>query len=65
MAEADVLTEGLRANSIFYADMQLIPYGHFSFLRHGGPPQSDVNSNMPIDVTRNRRARTFSAKAAK
>lgn len=65
MAEADVLTAGLRANPIFYADTQLIPYGHFSFLRPGGPPQSDININMPIDVTRKRRARTVSAKAAK
>jgi len=65
MAEADVLTAGLRANPIFYADTQLIPYGHFSFLRPGGPPQSDVNINYPLDVTRKRRARTASAVRAK
>ena len=51
MAEADVLTANLRANPIFYADTQLIPYGHFSFLRPGGPPQSDVNINYPLDIT--------------
>ena len=47
MAEADMLTANLRANPIFYADTQLIPYGHFSFLRPGGPPQSDININYP------------------
>ena len=51
MAEADVLTANLRANPIFYADTQLIPYGHFSFLRPGGPPQSDININYPLDVS--------------
>ena len=64
MAEADVLTANLRANPIFYADTQLIPYGHFSFLRPGGPEQSDVNINYPFDITHKRQARTASAKAA-
>ena len=58
MAEADVLTANLRANPIFYADTQLIPYGHFSFLRPGGPPQSDVNINYPLDISFKRAART-------
>jgi outer membrane protein, heavy metal efflux system len=65
MAEADVLTANLRANPIFYADTQLIPYGHFSFLRPGGPAQSDININYPFDVTFKRAARTRSARAAK
>jgi cobalt-zinc-cadmium efflux system outer membrane protein len=65
MAEADVLTANLRANPIFYADTQLIPYGHFSFLRPGGPPQSDVNINYPLDITFKRSARTASAREAK
>jgi outer membrane protein, heavy metal efflux system len=65
MAEADVLTANLRANPIFYADTQLIPYGHFSFLRPGGPPQSDVNINYPLDITFKRHARTRSAREAK
>ena len=56
MAEADILTANLRANPIFYADTQLIPYGHFSFLRPGGPPQSDININYPLDVSFKRRA---------
>ena len=51
MAEADILTANLRANPIFYADTQLIPYGHYSFLRPGGPPQSDININYPLDVS--------------
>ena len=65
MADADVLTANLRANPIFYADTQLIPYGHFSFLRPGGPPQSDVNINYPLDITFKRQARTLSAREAK
>jgi outer membrane protein, heavy metal efflux system len=65
MADADVLTANLRANPIFYADTQLIPYGHFSFLRPGGPAQTDININYPLDVTRKRRARTLSARQAK
>jgi len=65
MAEADILTANLRDNPIFYADTQLVPYGHFSFLRPGGPPQSDVNINYPLDVTFKRQARTRSAREAK
>jgi outer membrane protein, heavy metal efflux system len=65
MADADVLTANLRANPIFYADTQLIPYGHFSFLRPGGPPQSDININYPLDITFKRQARTRSAREAK
>jgi cobalt-zinc-cadmium efflux system outer membrane protein len=64
MADADLLTANLRANPIFYADTQLIPYGHFSFLRPGGPPQSDININYPLDVSFKRAARTKSARAA-
>lgn len=65
MAQADVLTAGLRANPVFYADTQLIPYGHYSFLRPGGPAQTDINLNLPLDVTFKRLARVDSAKAAK
>ena len=65
MADADVLTANLRANPIFYADTQLIPYGHYSFLRPGGPPQSDININYPLDVSFKRLARTRSARAAR
>ena len=65
MAEADVLTAGLRANPVFYADQQLIPYGHYSFLRPGGPNQTDVNVNVPFDVNGKRKARVNSAKAAR
>jgi cobalt-zinc-cadmium efflux system outer membrane protein len=65
MSEADVLTANLRANPIFYADTQLIPYGHFSFLRPGGPPQSDININYPLDLSFKRLARTRSAREAR
>ena len=65
MADADLLTANLRANPIFYADTQLIPYGHFSFLRPGGPPQSDININYPLDVSFKRASRTRSARAAR
>ena len=65
MAEADVLTANLRANPIFYADYQLLPYGHYSFLRPGGPQQADVNLNYPLDITFKRLARTRSAREAK
>lgn len=64
MAQADVLTASLRANPVFYADYQLLPYGHFSFLRPGGPQQSDININYPLDVSRKRQARTQSAAVA-
>jgi cobalt-zinc-cadmium efflux system outer membrane protein len=65
MADADTLTANLRANPVFYADTQLVPYGHYSFLRPGGPPQSDININYPIDITGKRRARTASAREAR
>jgi cobalt-zinc-cadmium efflux system outer membrane protein len=65
MAQADVLTANLRSNPIFYADYQLLPYGHFSFLRPGGPQQSDININYPLDLTHKRQARTQSAVLAK
>jgi cobalt-zinc-cadmium efflux system outer membrane protein len=65
MADADVLTANLRANPIFYADTELQPYGHFSFLRPGGPPQWDINVSYPLDITFKRLARTRSAREAK
>jgi cobalt-zinc-cadmium efflux system outer membrane protein len=65
MADADILTASLRANPIFYADTQLIPYGHYSFLRPGGPVQSDINITYPLDLTFKRRARTQQYRLAK
>jgi cobalt-zinc-cadmium efflux system outer membrane protein len=56
-ARADVITAGLRANPIFYADSQLVPYGAFSNARPGGPTQYDVNFSQPIDYSRKWRAR--------
>jgi cobalt-zinc-cadmium efflux system outer membrane protein len=65
MAEADVLTASLRNNPIFYADSQMVPYGHFSNQRPGGDTQYDVNVTQPIDVWRKRKARTIVAQRAK
>ena len=65
MADADVLTASLRNNPIFYADSQLVPYGHFSNQRPGGQTQYDVNVTQPIDVWRKRKARTIVAQRAK
>jgi cobalt-zinc-cadmium efflux system outer membrane protein len=65
MAEADVLTASLRNNPIFYADSQLVPYGHFSNQRPGGDTQYDVNFTQPIDVWRKIKARTIVAQRAK
>src|SRR5205807_4155966 len=56
-AEADILTAGLRANPLLYADSQLIPYGQYSTARPGGPLQYDLNVTYPLDVTHKRRAR--------
>ncbi|MDB5352442.1 MAG: outer membrane protein [Planctomycetota bacterium] len=64
-AEADVLTASLRANPIFYADSQLIPYGQYSRARPGGQTQYDVNISYPLDVSRKRQARTTVAQRAK
>jgi len=63
-ARADVLTAGLRANPILYADSQLIPYGRWSESRPGGPVQYDVNISHPIDFSRKRRARSDYASRA-
>lgn len=65
MADADALTASLRANPIFYADGQLIPYGHYSNHRPGGQRQFDVNITLPIDVTFKRLARIAVADRAK
>jgi len=60
-ARADVLTAGLRANPIFYADSQLVPYGSDSVKRPGGPTQYDVNFSHPLDISHKRQARTVYA----
>ncbi len=53
---ADVLTASLRANPIFYADSQLVPYGSDSVRRPDGPTQYDVNISHPIDYSHKRLA---------
>lgn len=65
MAEADVLTAGLRANPVFFADAQLVPYGKYSRERPGGQLQYDVNISHPVDVNRKRQARVEVAQVAK
>ncbi len=60
-AKADILTASLRANPIFYADAQLVPYGQYSNARPGGQTQYDVNISYPLDLTRKRKYRTIVA----
>jgi cobalt-zinc-cadmium efflux system outer membrane protein len=56
-ARADVLTASLRANPIFFADAQLIPYGVDSVRKPDGPLQYDVNVSYPLDFSLKRLAR--------
>jgi outer membrane protein, heavy metal efflux system len=63
-ARADVLTASLRANPIFFADSQLVPYGSDSVRRPDGPTQYDVNISHPIDYSHKRLARmAYAARA--
>jgi cobalt-zinc-cadmium efflux system outer membrane protein len=64
-AQADILQAGLRANPLFYADGQLVPYGNYSKARPGGPTQYDVNVSHPFDLSHKRQARTQVATQAK
>lgn len=64
-AQADILTASLRANPIFFADAQLVPYGQYTRERPGGQTQYDVNISYPLDLSRKRRARTVVATRAK
>jgi cobalt-zinc-cadmium efflux system outer membrane protein len=63
-ARADVLTASLRANPIFFADSQLVPYGVDSVRRPDGPTQYDVNISHPIDYSHKRLARMAYASRA-
>ena len=65
MADADILTASLRANPVFYADSQLVPYGRYSRANPGGQTQYDVNITHPLDVNHKRQARTEVARAAR
>src|SRR5262249_4840797 len=62
-ARADVLTAGLRANPILFADAQLVPYGAYSRARPGGPNQYDLHVPHPVDYSGKRPARRASAEA--
>lgn len=64
-ADADILTAGLRANPVFYADAQLIPYGSYTDRRPGGQTQYDINISYPLDLSGKRKARTIFATRAK
>jgi outer membrane protein, heavy metal efflux system len=61
---ADELTASLRANPIFYADSQLVPYGSNSVRRPDGPTQYDVNFSYPLDISHKRQARMALASRA-
>ncbi len=61
---ADVLTASLRANPIFYADGQLVPYGTDSVRKPDGPTQYDINVSHPLDYSHKRQARTEYASRA-
>jgi outer membrane protein, heavy metal efflux system len=54
----------LRANPIFYADSQLVPYGSDSVRRPDGPTQYDVNFSHPLDISHKRQARMALASRA-
>lgn len=64
-AQADILNAGLRANPVFYADAQLVPYGRYTRDKPGGQTQYDMNVSYPLDVSRKRLARTDYATRAK
>ena len=64
-AQADILSAGLRANPVFYADAQLVPYGRYTRDKPGGQTQYDVNISYPFDLSRKRQARTLYATRAK
>lgn len=64
-ADADILTAGLRANPLIYADAQLIPYGSYTGRRPVGPTEYDIIITQPIDVTNKRRSRLEVARAAR
>ena len=59
-ARADVLTAGLRANPLIYADSSHVPYGSFQGTS-GGPTQYDLNVTHPIDLNQKRRRRIETA----
>jgi cobalt-zinc-cadmium efflux system outer membrane protein len=60
-ADADILTASLRANPVFYADAQLVPYGSYSRERPGGQTQYDINVSIPLDLSGKRKARMTAA----
>ena len=65
LAQADILTAGLRANPLIYADAQLVPYGAYTPDRPGGQTQYDVNISHPVDYSHKRKYRTAVATQAR
>jgi cobalt-zinc-cadmium efflux system outer membrane protein len=59
-ADAHILTAGLRANPLFFADTQGVPYGSYTVQRPGNL-QYDVNITHPLDLSHKRRQRVDSA----
>jgi cobalt-zinc-cadmium efflux system outer membrane protein len=64
-ADADILTASLRANPLFYADANAVPYGSFSPARPGGQTQYDVSITYPFDLSKKRKSRMMVAYRAK
>jgi cobalt-zinc-cadmium efflux system outer membrane protein len=58
---ADVITAGLRANPVLFADGQLVPYSQYNRTHPGGPNQYDLNVSHPIDYSGKRLAREAAA----
>jgi len=63
-ADAEILTAGLWANPVLFADAQLVPYGDFENTG-GGPTQYDINITHPIDINGKWKRRTETATWAK
>ena len=57
------MTASLRANPLFFADSQLVPYGSNSVRRPDGPTQYDVNITHPIDYARGRYRMAYASRA--
>jgi cobalt-zinc-cadmium efflux system outer membrane protein len=64
MAEADVLTAGLRENPLLFYDSSRIPYGSYSAQRPGSV-EHGISVVYPIDYSGKRKARVSAAKAVK
>jgi cobalt-zinc-cadmium efflux system outer membrane protein len=64
MAQADILTAGLRENPLFFYDTTGVPYGSYSRQRPGEIEHS-LSLVYPLDISSKRRARQQVARQAK